>query len=314
MQAQLQAQQQAQLQDLQRLLLAALDMSERELRAALKADASVLRFAAVYAIGEKRLPWHKELIALLTDPEPLVRQAARRGLIILSFLALNPDEAALIANPRTGQPTPLDRLKRPVDFGPAPAAGRAAQDRAAQQWTDWWDKQERPKAAAERRQGGTRESTLASREDRRVAALLLAGPQRREELLREYRDAKGVAYTETLAAAVPRLTGEDRRTGRQALAERMTRMPERTLGRYLQDNDPEIRRAAALGLAMRESTAHLPRIIELLRDPDPAVRPAARAALRSLSGQDFGPELTATEEERERAVTRWQEWWEKRRS
>jgi len=94
----------------------------------------------------------------------------------------------------------------------------------------------------------------------------------------------------------------------------MTRMTERTLGRYLQDDDPEIRRAAALGLAMRESIAHLPRIIELLRDPDPAVRPAARAALRTLSGQDFGPELTATEEERERAVTRWQEWWEKRRS
>src|SRR5207248_6671158 len=129
-------------------------------------------------------------IALLTDPSPAVRQAARRGLIILSFLALNPDEAALIANPRTGRPTtPLDRLKRPVDFGPAPAAGRAAQDRAAQQWTDWWDKQERPKAAAEPRQGGTGESTLPSREDRRGAALLLAEPQRRQERLREYRGA-----------------------------------------------------------------------------------------------------------------------------
>ena len=51
---------------------------------------------------------------------------------------------------------------------------------------------------------------------------------------------------------------------RQALAERMTCMTERTMGRYLQDDDPEIRRAAALGLAMRESSAHLPRIIELL--------------------------------------------------
>src|SRR5262249_43776471 len=152
---------------------------------------------------------------LLTDPSPAVRQAARRGLIILSFLALNPDEAALIASPRPGRAaTPLDRLKPPVDFGPTPTAGPAAQARAAQQWTDWWDKQERPAApaqtAAAPRQGGTGDNTLAAREDRRVTALLLAGPQRREELVREYRDAKGVEYTEALAAAIPRLTGDAR--------------------------------------------------------------------------------------------------------
>jgi len=314
LQGQLQAQAQAQLRDLQRLLLAALDMSEAELRAALKADAPALRFAAAYAVGEKRLPWHKELIAALTDPSPAVRQAARRGLIILSFLALNPEEAALIASSRPAPAaTPLERLKRPVDFGPAPTAGRAAQTRAAQQWTDWWDKLERPEAASTPGPAGPGERALTTGENRRVAALLQAGPGRREELLREYREAKGVEYTEALAVAVPKLTGDARGAARQALAERMTRMTERTMGRYLGDDDPEIRRAAALGLAMRESMAHVPRMIELLRDPDPAVRPAARAALRTLSGQDFGPELTSTEEERERAVAGWREWWEKRR-
>jgi hypothetical protein len=312
MQAQVQARVLAQLQDLQRLMVAALDMSEKELRAALKAEAPALRFAATYAVGERRLPWHKELIALLTDSSLAVRQAARRGLIILSFLALNPDEATLIASLRPSLPaTPLEQLKPPVDFGPAPTAGRAAQARAAQQWTDWWDQREQ--AAAEPAQPSPGESAPAAAEDRRVAALVQAGPGRQSELLREYREAKGVEYTEALAAAIPRLTGDARRSARQALAERMARMTDQTLGRYLRDDDPEIRRAAALGLAMRESTAYVPQMIELLCDPDPAVRPVAQAALRSLSGQDFGPGLTATEEEREKAVARWRAWWEKHR-
>ena len=297
--AQVQAQQ---LLELRRLLLTALDVSEEDLRKALKSKVPAVRFAAAYAVGERRLPWHKELIARLTDRSPAVRQAARRGLIILSFLALNPEEAALIASPRPGRPpTPLEQLKRPADFGPTPTAGRAAQTRAAQQWAEWWDKQERPQTG----------STLAAREDPRVAALVQAGPERQKELLREYRQAKGVEYTEALAGAVPRLAGNARQATREALVGRMVRMTERTLKRYLKDDDPEIRRAAASGLARRGSTASVPEMIPLLSDPDPGVRPAARAALRSLSGQDFGPELTATEQERQKAVARWRQWWAK---
>src|SRR5262245_42245208 len=102
-------------------------MNEGELRAALKSAAPERRVAAARIIGEKRQPWVKELIDVLTDPHPAVRQAARRSLVILSFLALNPEEAALIASPNPSRPPkPLSELKRPVDFGPKPTAGPAA--------------------------------------------------------------------------------------------------------------------------------------------------------------------------------------------
>jgi HEAT repeat protein len=88
----------------------------------------------------------------------------------------------------------------------------------------------------------------------------------------------------------------------------MTRMTEATLGRYLQDESTEIRRAAVLALAMRESKAHVSRTIDMLQDPEPAVSRAAHAALCSLSGKDFGPKLAATQEERDEAAARWRAW------
>jgi HEAT repeat protein len=87
-------------------------------------------------------------------------------------------------------------------------------------------------------------------------------------------------------------------------------MTEKTLGRYLEDEDAEIRRAAALGLAMKESKTHFDALIRLLLDPQPFVERAAHAALRSLSGKDFGPKVNATEDEKMEAVQRWQQWWE----
>ena len=88
---------------------------------------------------------------------------------------------------------------------------------------------------------------------------------------------------------------------------------EETLGRYLEDEDAEVRRAAALGLAMKESTAHVRGLIGLLLDPEPSVQRAAHAALCSLSGQDFGPRVNATEAEKLEAAARWRKWWGERR-
>jgi len=39
------------------------------------------------------------------------------------------------------------------------------------------------------------------------------------------------------------------------------------------------------------------------------VERAAHAALRSLSGKDYGPQVNATEDEKMEAVKRWQQWW-----
>jgi hypothetical protein len=38
---------------------------------------------------------------------------------------------------------------------------------------------------------------------------------------------------------------------------------------------------------------------------------AAHAALKSLTNQDFGPDLDATRAEREKAVAAWKAWWDK---
>ena len=60
---------------------------------------------------------------------------------------------------------------------------------------------------------------------------------------------------------------------------------------------------------MREETTHFARLIDLLQDPEPLVARAARAALKSLSGQDFGPEEDATQAERTTALEKWKNWW-----
>ncbi|HVS34567.1 MAG TPA: hypothetical protein VMS17_03230, partial [Gemmataceae bacterium] len=86
---------------------------------------------------------------------------------------------------------------------------------------------------------------------RMARELAQASADRRDELLQQYKEGKGVVYTEALAGAIPQLGGEDKRKAREALAERLTRMKAEVLSRYFQDGDGEIRRAAALASAMK---------------------------------------------------------------
>ena len=271
---------------------------------------------AAYVVGERRLRWPQELIPLLDDPIDLIRQSARRSLIILSFLELNPEEAALIAAPVPGRPpTPLAHLKQPVDFGPAFGAAKAVRKSAMEKWTAWWA--ERDPKAKEPDPLATRSlrSELASLDPARLAdALVEATPDQRKELVDKYRDAKGVAYTEALAAAIDRFPSAIRAELRDALADRMVRMTEATLRQYLDDTLSEIRRAAALGLAKRGSTAHVDRLADLLMDPNPVVERAAHTALCKLSTEDLGPAIDAKEDDRADAVARWKKWWKAKKS
>ncbi len=139
--------------------------------------------------------------------------------------------------------------------------------------------------------------------------LLGAAGARQATLLEQMRNGKGVQFTEALATAIPHLQGEARRKAREALAERLTRMKETTLASYLQDDDAEIRRAAALACAMKESKVLVPNLILLLRDPESSVVLAAHAALKELTGRDYGPSADASREDRDRAVLQWQRWW-----
>jgi hypothetical protein len=138
--------------------------------------------------------------------------------------------------------------------------------------------------------------------------LASAQGEKRDRILKELSQSKGAAYTDALASAIPKLEGEAKEKAREALADRLSRMTSATLEVKLSDDDTEIRRAAALAVAMKEDRAHANRLIELLNDAETTVARAAHAALKSLSGEDFGPTKDATREERGKAIRAWQEW------
>jgi hypothetical protein len=146
--------------------------------------------------------------------------------------------------------------------------------------------------------------------------LVRGSAARQQEALEKLRDSKGAAYTEALAAAIPRLGGELKSKARDALADRLSRMTPATLAERLQDPDAELRRAAALACAMKDDRTQVPRLIELLGDKEATVVRAAHAALKALAGKgvDFGPAADATPAEHARATAAWKAWWEKEKA
>ncbi|MFO0799862.1 MAG: HEAT repeat domain-containing protein [Gemmataceae bacterium] len=127
--------------------------------------------------------------------------------------------------------------------------------------------------------------------------------------LSDARDAKGSDYTAGLAAAVHRLDGEAKKTAREALADRLARMSAATLRGLMGSSDPEVRRGAVLAAAMRDDKDHVPDLIERINDEDDRVVRAARAGLRSLTGQDHGPPTDAGPGQRAAAAGAWRAWW-----
>lgn len=143
-------------------------------------------------------------------------------------------------------------------------------------------------------------------------ALTRAPAGERPALLARLRDGKGVAHTEALLGAIARLDAAGRNEARHALAERISRMKDKTLSGYLGDADAELRRAAVLAVAARDERALIPQVIVLLDDRDGQVRRAAHVALKQLTGLDFGPPANAGSAERKTAVAAWQRWWQAR--
>jgi hypothetical protein len=128
-----------------------------------------------------------------------------------------------------------------------------------------------------------------------------------EQVLEKLRDSKGALYTEALTDAILRLTGAAKSKARDALAERFTRMTAKTLKDKMEDSEAEVRRAAALACGMKDDKTLLPQLIELLQDKEPVVMRAAHAALKSLSGEDFGP-ADGNPGDLKRAVDAWKAW------
>jgi hypothetical protein len=130
--------------------------------------------------------------------------------------------------------------------------------------------------------------------------LVRAKAKDREGLIKQLRDTKGAAYTEALAAVIPKLDAEAKKEAREALADRLTRMKPATLREYFKETDPEVRRAAALAAGQKDAKVLIPDLIELLGDEEALVQRAARASLKEMAGKDLGDRAQA-----------WREWWKK---
>jgi hypothetical protein len=143
--------------------------------------------------------------------------------------------------------------------------------------------------------------------------LVEAPVERQPGWLEKYKEGKGGAYTQALADAIPQLTGATKLKAREALTERLMRMTTVTLRDKLQDEQAEIRRAAALASALKDDKKLIPDLIQLLADKEVLVSRAAHAALRDLTSEDLGPPADANRAERARAIVRWKEWWIKQK-
>ena len=77
----------------------------------------------------------------------------------------------------------------------------------------------------------------------------------------------------------------------------------------LYDPSPGRRTDAVLTVAKTRDAAHVPALIELLADPDPAVRMATGATLRDLTGHDTGYVAYAPPDALRAQVLGWRAWW-----
>jgi HEAT repeat protein len=144
--------------------------------------------------------------------------------------------------------------------------------------------------------------------------LLKAPVDQQPRIIDQLKDSKGIVNTDALAVAIPRLAAEAKTKARAALAERLTRMTNKTLRAKLTEEDAEVRRAAAHACMMKDDRSYVPDLIPLLKDADPIVARAAHLALKNLTKQDFGPAPDASASSRQQAVASWKAWWEKQAS
>jgi hypothetical protein len=132
-------------------------------------------------------------------------------------------------------------------------------------------------------------------------------------LIRKLRDTRGGNYTEALVTAANRLEGDRLKQARDALAERLTRMTADTLRAMAKSEEAELRRGAYLAMAMKDDKAHIPDLIAAILDDEEFVVRAAKAGLKSLTNQDFGPNKNANIGEKKLAKDAWQSWWDKQK-
>jgi hypothetical protein len=125
----------------------------------------------------------------------------------------------------------------------------------------------------------------------------------------EKRDGDKVLLT--LAGAAISYEDDIRELGGQLLTSYLARQDAEFLKKKLEDDRKQIRLAAVKAVS-KKGLRLGGELIDRLADEEPDVRQAARAALAKLNkGVDFGPGPDANKSERDAAVAKWREWWEK---
>jgi hypothetical protein len=138
------------------------------------------------------------------------------------------------------------------------------------------------------------------------------GP-RLKQILTELEQRKGPEVYQGLALGVADSDAELRQYSRDLLDRHLGRQTADVVQEKLQDEEPEVRKAAARVVAAK-MPALAGGVIDLLTDGEADVRQAAHAALVKLAkGKDFGPEDQATREQRDEAQAKWREWWKKQK-
>jgi hypothetical protein len=282
-----------------------------ELRRLLRDMNPVVRYLTIQAITRRRLPLEEDLVRCLQDDNPTVREASHLALITIC--------RGTDLGPRTGSPLLVAR-------------------KASERWREWLALQ----ATARREMDGTTTVVVAPAkppvrppldrpalkgiaksikgdprlEDTVTAALLKelteAKAEEQSRIIERLQSGKGVAYSDALAVAIPRLQGDLREQARQALARRLARMKAGTLRDKMQEDDAEVRLAAARACLIKAAVENTEDLIGLLDDSEPAVVQAAHEALRKLTPVDHGPAPGATARQRRDAVRAWRDWLRRR--
>lgn len=268
----------------------------------------LVRWLVASAIGKRHLHLESDLIALLDDSHRTVRKAGHQALV---------------------------RSARGTNFGPFPGSSRRGIDRSIEKWRQWLELQQ--SASSEKQAKDTAIATgkqvkpatlemvqlvlvpddkpvLTSCVTKASDELVNAKGDEQISILARLHDAKDSRSTEALVLAIPKLTGDIQQQARDALTERLKRLPSATLRDKLQDDNHEVRSAAALACGRKIAKERIADLLQLLDDPEMAVVQSARVALTELSGEDFGPTRDADRHGHAEAVAAWRKWWKERQS
>ena len=140
-------------------------------------------------------------------------------------------------------------------------------------------------------------------------ALNLSRGPRRDSVLKEFDSRRVKDLVPDLGAvAANDANGATQQKARELLDRSLARLPADELRARLQDDQVEVRAAAAR--VVGQKGLHFEQeLIDLLEDDNTDLRQAARRALVRLNPRtDFGPERQANADERAAAVKRWRDW------